>query len=271
MNMNRPYIGIVGIKNIDEGLITARIINAILGKRKILHQPQIGVQVTDRTLRGEVSESRRNPKVIEIPDIFAATLGVREDIFNVVHYTAKDPEFIYDSVCKIFQLGDMYGRGISRGLQLNGNFGKVTPEIISRIKIEYPELKVILQIQGDALVLMNNVQIVDELKKFNGLVDHTLIDPSGGKGQEMNVPAGIKLAKGIIENTSVGAALAGGLNFFNVGKIVHELRAGLGTDNFSIDAEGGLRDKIGEGYGNDDFNPRKAEDYFQNAVRAFEE
>lgn len=269
--MNRPYIGIVGIKNIEEGLITARIINAVLADRNILHQPQIGVQVTDRTLRGEITESRRNPKVAEIPDIFSAILGVRKYIFNVVHYTAKDPAFIYDSVCKIFQLGDMYEKNICRGLQLNGNFGKVTPEIIFRIKAEYPELKIILQIPGEALRAMSVDQVVGELVKFNDLVDYTLIDPSGGRGQEMNVQSGIQLAERIMENTSVGAALAGGLNFSNVERIVMELRQGLGTADFSIDAEGGLRDKVGEGYGNDDFNPRKAEDYFRNAVRAFEE
>ncbi len=269
--MNKPYIGIVGIKNIEEGLVTARIIDDILADGNILHQPQIGVQVTDRTLRGEITESRRNPKVVEIPDIFTSILGVRNDIFNVVHYTAKDSAFIHDSVCKIFQLGDMYEKNICRGLQLNGNFGKVTPEIISRIKASYPELKIILQIPGEALTAMSGAQVIGELVKFNGLADYTLIDPSGGRGQEMNVQSGIQLAEGIMENTFVGAALAGGLNFSNVGRVIRELREGLGTNNFSIDAEGGLRDKVGEGYGNDDFNPKKAEDYFRNAVRAFEE
>ncbi|MDE2020757.1 MAG: hypothetical protein KGJ13_10510, partial [Patescibacteria group bacterium] len=199
-----------------------------------------------------------------------AALELNEDIFTVVHFTSKVPDVIYDSVVKIMRLGGMYEKGLCKGLQVNNNFGKITPGIMAGIKATYPKLKIILQIQEDALAVMDTDQIIAELKRFNDIADYTLVDPSGGKGQEMDVRSGIRLANAIRKNTNIGAALAGGLSQSNIERIVQELAAGLGTDNFSIDAEGGLRDRIGEGYGNDIFNPQKAGGYFRGAVEAFD-
>ena len=269
-----PYIGIVGLKDPEEAFKVAGMVHVVLGAKditkKFTHHVQIGVQVTDKTLRGKVTESRRNPKVADIPEMFRTALSFRDDFFTVVHYTPKNYESILDSVRKIMSLDNMYKNGWCHGLQLNGCFGKMNRGTLSRVKGAYPDLKVILQIPGEALTSMKAVKIARKLKEFNDLADYALIDPSGGRGQEMDVESGLKVAKAILGQTGIDVAFAGGLKGSNVFDIVTRLREGLGHTNFSIDAEGGLRDKLGEGYGNDDFNLRKAEEYFRNAVRAFQ-
>lgn len=267
--MARPYIGIVGVKDMTEALMAATIVDLALQGAKIPHQPQIGVQVTDRTLRGEATESKRNPPVSEIPLIFAAALRVRRDILTVVHYTTKDPARLRGNVDAIMNLGDMYASGLCKGLQLNQVFGNLDPENLAHILEVYPDLQIILQVPKGALKSMSVDGIIAELKKFDGLANYALIDPSGGCGEEMDVDAGITLAAAIMEKTAVAPALAGGLTGDNVGDIIPRIRKGLGTDLFSVDAERGLRDKLGEGYGNDRFNPVKTEWYSRNTVAAF--
>jgi len=270
----RPYIGIVGLKNEDEVFRTAGMVHVALGARektqKLIHLVQIGVQVTDRTLRGEVTESRRNPKVADIPGMFRTAMSFREDFFTVVHYTSKNHDLIFESVRKILGLEDMYKNGWCHGIQLNGCFGKIKPEVLSGIKDAYPDLKIILQLNGGVLESMNEPEIARELVKFGGLTDYVLIDPSGGRGQKLDVGLSLEVAKEILYITNrVAVAFAGGLRGSNVFGVVNRLRGGLRKKDFSIDAEGGLRDKVGEGYGNDNFNLCKAESYFKEAVRAF--
>lgn len=62
---------------------------------------------------------------------------------------------------------------------------------------------------------------------------------------------------------------AGGLTGDNVWSRVHSLRRALGTTNFCIDAEGGLRDKITDAYGDDLLNPEKVSHYVSNAFQAY--
>jgi phosphoribosylanthranilate isomerase len=155
------------------------------------------------------------------------------------------------------------------GIQLNGVFGTITPEVLAGIRAKYPRLEIILQIHQKALDSMLVKEIIAKLKDFDELVDCVLIDPSGGRGEEMDVAHAGILGNLILNHTLISVGFAGGLKGDNVGRIVGELRRRLGTSNFSIDAEGGLRDRVGEGYGNDKFNAVKAYKYFQNATEAF--
>ncbi|MBI2063867.1 MAG: hypothetical protein HYT65_02650 [Candidatus Yanofskybacteria bacterium] len=267
--MSKPYIGVVGVKNIKEAFQVADMLREAMSGRPDTHLAQVGVQVTTRTLHGEITESRRNPIVSEIPEIFKAAVSIKANVFPVVHFTTREHEKIPQFVDKILQLSNGYLAQHDFGLQLNGAFGKIAPEALASIRSKYPRLKLILQLHRKVLDTMPITDIVTHLKEMETLIDYVLIDPSGGRGEEMDVSAGAFLAKQIINQTPIAVGFAGGLRGDNVAKIVGELRNKLGMNNFSIDAEGGLRDKVGEGYGNDDFNIKKAQKYFINAVQAF--
>lgn len=278
--MVRPYIGIVGVKNVSESIAAADAIKGALAGKQLIHVPQLGAQVTRTTLEGgQSSTSRRNPVVTDIPMMFRTARRMVPELFTVVHFTPKDPAIVAESVRKIFTMEDMYEMGTCRGLQLNGQFGKITPDILAEVKSEFPELSIILQLHGSVLEKRPRQDIVDELFQLSHSIEYVLIDPSGGRGQEMDVAAGAELASKILYevpaygtrgNLPIQVGLAGGLHGGNVGRIVGILRRLVGTP-VSIDAEGGLRDKVGEGYGNDDFNIRKAEKYFSEAIGAFSE
>ncbi|MBI2035688.1 MAG: hypothetical protein HYT12_03330 [Candidatus Liptonbacteria bacterium] len=264
-----PYIGIVGVKNIEEAISASASIHYVLNNFPISHRGQVGVQVTTRTLRGEKTESKRNPVVTDIPEIFRAALATRDDIFTAVHFTTREYPALYDSVCKIFDMENMYADNICRGLQLNMQFGNLHYGMMEKIRIRYPELQIIMQLHRTALETMSHGAIVFGLKSYNNCIDYVLIDPSGGRGEELVPASCVSLAERIQEHNDLAIGFAGGFNQFNVARLVEEISGWLGSNDFSIDAESGLRNKLGVGYGNDTYSPKKALAFFHNAAATF--
>lgn len=266
-----PYIGIVGMSSISEMRdATLTIFNAMDKYIAVPHMGQVGVQVTDRTLQGELTHNWRCPKVVDISAMFREALAIKDDLFTVIHYTTKAPEVLFESVRKLFSNGDMYRDCLVGGLQLNGGFARTLPIELEKIHTAYPDVRIIQQLPHHMLYGMS----ADEIMKGIGLrekyLSYVLIDPSSGIGREMDVSFGIALAGWLLQGTGLAVGLAGGLRSENVGRMVRMIAAGLGMKDFSIDAEGGLRDKIDdEDYGHDLFNPDKADTYFLAAVREF--
>ncbi len=61
----------------------------------------------------------------------------------------------------------------------------------------------------------------------------------------------------------------GGFTGENIIPRSSELVKEIGNNGFSLDAEGGLRDKLSEDYGNDLYNPEKVRHYIQQAAKVF--
>lgn len=274
---SKPYIGITGVRNADEAAGAAPMILRALSDEtpRCGHRGEIGVQVTDRTLRGLPTANRRCPDVTDVPDMFKRVLECEREfrahgkIMTAIHYTTKEPKDLFRSVRYLLSIGDMYDKRLVRGLQLNGGFERTPLSELQEVRNAYPAIEIIQQIPVKVLNILSAEEITKELKAREEYLNYVLIDPSGGLGKEMDVAAGSVLARAIIENTSLAVGFAGGLKGGNIGHIICQIAAELGTKDFSIDAEGGLRDRIGEGYGNDLYNSDKANDYFLAAAKEF--
>ncbi|TSC89276.1 MAG: hypothetical protein G01um10143_657 [Parcubacteria group bacterium Gr01-1014_3] len=274
--MERPYIGIVGITSMFDAIWTAKMVQRVLCKTGYpLHAPQIGVQVTERSLRGEKNQNRRLPAIEEIWGIFDHAISYHKEIFTVIHFSAKNFAELKSSVDEIFEKMGGHDPQIVKGLQLNKVLTKITPDQMARIREKYPQLKIIIQMHKEFLTDFPINVMMHSVAKMEPYADHFLIDASGGTGTPLNPQLATFVAKNMLDFCSASKlGFAGGLNGKTVAKSLTEIKRRMGNKldgvRFSIDAEGGLRDKLGEGYGNDKYNRKKAEAYFMNAVKTFQ-
>jgi hypothetical protein len=266
----QPYIGIVGVTNPSEAVIAASIIEEYL-PRQHSHIGQIGVQVNDKSLGCEVTPiNRRLPKVTHIPEMFDCASRIHDRVFNVIHFTTKKPDTLFESVRKLMSIGNMYTDRLCQGIQFNGGFDRVKKAELEKISDAYPDLKIIMQIPESDISSFRFEAIAHELGELEEYLDYVLIDPSGGLGKVMDVSRSVSLAKKIKAATiDLSLGFTGGFRGDNAQPIIFEIQELFGVRLFSVDAEGALRDRRGDGYGNDDFNGDKGIFFFKNAAAAF--
>lgn len=273
-NKAYPYVGAVGIRNRDEAVAVAEIMKN-LNYRRAGYFMQVGVQVTPRVINDAPKESnRRLPDNLgEVVDIFECTREILGDVLNVVHYSERDKTKIVERVEQIFDKTGIFSTNLCRAIQLNGYLNEIKIGDLERIKKNYHQLKIIMQINSDMMRICDcdgTSEIVRKLLSISRFIDYVLIDPSSGEGRKMKIWKSVKLAKGIKkEIPGLGIGFAGGLDWDNVNFTVLKIRQLFGSKNFSIDSETGLRDRVGDGYGNDDLNIEKVEQYLRNALMAF--
>lgn len=95
-----------------------------------------------------------------------------------------------------------------------------------------------------------------------------MIDPSGGNEFEFDLNFSSEFYQRFKEKLpSIVVGFAGGLNGENVCFRVNSLKRKLGTLDFSIDAEGGLRDKLSPAYGDDLLKLTKVSSYISKVLR----
>lgn len=271
---SRPYIGMAGIKNTDEVIRISEFVSefsAVIANMRV----QIGVQVSPKVINGlDCGGNLRLPaNLFEVRRIFEQSIIRIPNVFNVVHYHDNDKSKMIERVSEMFGYTRIFEEGLCQGIQFNGFLSHLDYRIIRSLMSEFPGLEVILQINmGDIGDFSENQinSIIQKIIPISEFISYTFIDGSGGEGIPMDIGKSAYLALRInraLPNMAIG--FAGGINDDNVEFIVRKLAQELRDDNFSIDCESGIRDKIGEGYGNDIFNPEKAERFFCNAIKAF--
>lgn len=175
----------------------------------------------------------------------------------MLHYNSREYDTLADQIRSLFE--GIYQENLCRALQLN----VVWPPLdeMKKIKETFPKMEIVLQVSRSMLgeaVAHTTKQIVC----YRDYVAHVLVDPLGGRGLAFNADEAGALYHTLHEampQTTIG--FAGGLTGENVASRVEEIRAKTGTSDFSIDAEGGLRDKRSQAYGDDDLNLQKVQHY----------
>lgn len=253
----RPYVGITGPVTVDE----VKAITQEFGKAgyRMLsdHWPMIGFLVSLKTLSRQPTSNRRYPSIDALPGLLAQAA----DTFTMIHYNSREQQTLVEQVHSVFK--GIYGQ-LCSAVQLNIPWPDTKQ--VSAIKNEFPGMDIVFQASHAAMEGMTPAEIVKKILKYGSSINYVLIDPSGGRGLEFNIESSARLYKELFNKTTgLTAGFAGGFTGANVADRVNEIKARIDSEFFCIDAEGGLRDKITDTYGDDVLNMKKVRAYLTAA------
>ena len=243
----KPYIGITGF--MSRGEIELALAVLPRGTDQLV---MVGVLASSKTLRGIPNRwLHRYPLMAELAGIFPAG----RNTLNLIHFNTKDRESLFVDMCHVQALAGSY----CHGFQLN----IVWPDkgTLTRYRDHAPRGRntIVLQCGEKALEEIDRTpaKLVKRVREYEGLIDYVLIDPSGGLGLEFDEMFAHNCLFALSRDgpESIGVGIAGGLHADNIARL-HGL---LGAFEFSIDAEGRLRDK------DDNLNIAAAQAYLQAA------
>jgi phosphoribosylanthranilate isomerase len=212
-------------------------------------------------------------------------ISSEDKVLNMVHYHTKEKQTLAEQVFKIFTSAanhfiphmsvlhmpgsaGIYNLGLCRALQMNVRFPPV--EEVAKIKNRFPEMLIVFQANKGAMKNKTPMEFAQRTAEYGRSIDYVLIDPSGGKGQPFEIEHSVNMFRELNEKLPyLTIGFAGGFNGENVEAVVRELIQKTGTTEFCIDAEGGLRDKLSDAWGDDVLNFDKSGAYLQGAGKGF--
>ncbi len=262
----KPYIGVSGI---NSPYIAQKVAGAFQESgldTSPTRQGMVGILTSPETTIGE-SRGGRYPQIEKIRSLLEVTRPVA---FNTLHHFSPRAEGIADQVASILWNDSLYADDICRGVQLNARWPLVRDLI--QLKSDFPELKVILQI-GPRILQNDPVDVIgSKFSQYRGLIDYALIDPSGGVGQFFSINE-VAATYTALKNANPDATLgfAGGLHSGNVVARCWELFQMTASNDFSIDAENGLRVKSRKHRITADLSPQRTRNYILSAADYFKE
>jgi phosphoribosylanthranilate isomerase len=254
----RPYVGVTGLTTVEETKNVCNLFHRAGYGLDNPHLPMIGFLVSYKTLNQEETKNRRYPAIKSLDSLLKEAQG---KVFTTIHYNTKETDTLAIQIKKIFE--GIYEENLCRGLQLNIPWPKITE--VEEIKDKYPEMKIIFQASKKMLIEYDPKDIARRISQYGKLLDYCLIDPSGGNGEpfDLDKSASIYFATNKrCPNLTIG--FAGGLNGDFIKEKVNYLNSVIGHNNFSIDSEGGLRNKLSDQYGDDLLNLEKIKLYLEN-------
>ncbi|MEK6950347.1 MAG: hypothetical protein AABX13_01335 [Nanoarchaeota archaeon] len=255
----KAYVGITGPANIPETRAICKEFSEAGYSRDSPHIPMLGFLVSYKTLNGQTTQNRRYPPANSLPDLLRATGG---QVLTMVHYNSREIDTLSQQVAQIFD--DVYDKSWCRALQLN----IVWPDLgqVARIREQYPEMQIVFQASLKAMEGKTPNQIAQKIKEYQDLISYVLIDPSGGRGRPFDLESSVAIYSELKEQClDLTIGFAGGFTGENLAPRLREILQQIKANDFCIDAEGGLRDKITSAYGDDLLNIEKVRGYLQSA------
>ncbi|MBI2582289.1 hypothetical protein HYV87_04160 [Candidatus Woesearchaeota archaeon] len=238
------YVGITGFKEdrevrtVAEQFLEHGFLGPEAGHTAKYHVPMFGFLCSSKRLADRRSQGEQSPRA-EVLDCLARYTP--HGAIPMIHYFTENRKALAEEVKRVFSIGDMYEKDYCRAVQINMEWPDT--DQIEAIRKEFPEMDVVLQLPKEAL--KDSQRAIE----YGDLVQYCLIDPSGGKGQEISDEhlGLVKILHDSMPNTRIG--VAGGLNGDNVREIMKKVYDAIG-DFFCIDAQGQLRtdDKTGLHY-----------------------
>ncbi|MBU6370684.1 MAG: hypothetical protein KGH93_01430 [Patescibacteria group bacterium] len=252
----KPYIGITGF-------MLKREVDACLevfpeNEKCLL---MVGVLASWKTVRNIRNKyPNRYPDMHGISDIFPDSAHT----LNLIHYNTDDPETLDQ---QLTVLEHSWGGEHLHGFQLNIPWpdpGSIEKYVKGHIERRGRLPSIVLQVGGYAFTMIGNSpkRLAEKIGEYDILVDTVLLDPSGGKGQLLDVDR----MRGHLEalsakNMQIGLGIAGGLSAETLDAVALLAKE---FPRLSIDAEGRLRNK------DDGLDLALAGAYVRKALRLFE-
>lgn len=252
---NKPYIGVTGFMTRKE---VSEILNYLPKGFLDNFLFMVGVLVSSKTMYGGMNKySYKYPEIGNVKEIFLDRVG----LLNLIHFCTDDAE---DGVKLLSQMKEvtLLGGVNCHGLQLNVSWPD--SEIIRMYKEDFQDKVVVLQIGASAMNVINNDsrEFREKILSYESVVDYILIDPSGGRGMELDTEECFSYMNSV-RGLNFGVGIAGGLSPSNVRNIVGDVLDKY-RNWFNVDAEGQLRNKDGK------LNIEIASNYVYNVYESFD-
>lgn len=238
MKKTGPYVGITGFMTLREVVHCNNVFceaaraagDHVVANLKFM----VGVLISPKTLAGTTNKwPNRYPPVAQIPEIVSMRAP---HVLHTVHYNTDDPATIDEQIERVIGLAP----SSIDAVQLNIRWAN--PVKLQRLRRRHPDLRLILQIGAGALADVHEpgeIFLGEALRAYDGVVDDFLVDPSGGKGQALDVWHAFACVADSEIPHAMQPNIAGGFNAGNVYKakgLMRRLRRPVG-----LDAEGQLR------------------------------
>lgn len=255
-----PYIGITGLteeQQVEELVSYAEEIGI---QDSDSHDLMIGFLASDEVLyNGKEAGDDRYVYRDRLPRLMRLC---GDDVFPTIHYNTDNREELVPEVRYITRIANLYEEAVG-AVQMNMAWPLV--QAIEELDETRPDLGVILSVSqytaGDMPVDELAATVAEEYPD----VEYALIDPSWGKGEEMNVERSVETYRRMREEGFDGViGFAGGLSGENVEDVVGRLVEETGTTDFAIDAQGNLR--TGDGGKESELDMEKAKRYLDGAA-----
>ncbi len=264
--ISKNYVGVSGVASVEEAKEVVRLAKKAGFSVKSGHILMIGLQASYNSLNyGLSAGNMRVPHLDMLSPILSTAKG---DAFTTIHYYTKWPERLVDELAVLLRHNGIYEAGLLGGVQINGVWP--TKHQILEINNMFPHIKIILQMSKMVTGGLTDAQVAEKLAGEYENVDYILLDSSYGRGIEFDQEGVASMYKTLRDGgVRSGIVIAGGLTGANVGEKARWLREALRSTDFSIDSESGLRDRLGEGYGNDVLNLEKVKRYLDESANVF--
>lgn len=260
----KPYIGITGITEPNQAHILANCFKQYLPEDSS-HIGMAGYLVSEKMLHGIPETNQRFPSFDSLSSLLRITASSG---LNTIHYRTSNKEGLASQIVEVFKKDNIYEDDLCRTVQLNLRYPN--HEELLKVKDQLPKLDIIFLISGRMMRRNNTYQLGKHLERYQELADYILIDPSGGRGvsfDERDIKPYFDLAKIVFPNAPI--ILAGGFNPENVIQRVYQTSRLLQTEEFGIDAESGLRDRVGRRWFDDVLNTQKVANYLEQSAAFF--
>lgn len=220
-----PYVGVTGFMSCAEVTEALAIV-----PRESARRLMVGVLMSSKTLLGQTNKwSGRYPKKEAIANILVDDPRV----LNLIHYNTDDPETLCVQLAEITELS---GPNLD-GFQLNIAWPPISQ--IKNWREMYPDQFILLQIGDGAMAQAASMeQFAKLVDAYVPVIDAILIDPSGGKGELLDVSKGAEYLRSVRVHSTLGLGIAGGLGpetLAILNPLIQEF------PELSVDAEGRLR------------------------------
>lgn len=257
----KPYVGITGPVSVDETRDICKEFSDSGYSMSGEHIPMLGFLVSYKTLSGRIVSNRRYPPAREVPELLKATKG---KVLTMIHYNSKMVSSLSEQVDYLFK--GIYSTGLCRAMQLNIPWPDT--DQVGEIMKKHPEMQIVLQLSQKAMDGKTPQQVAKGVKRYGSSISYTLIDPSGGRGIPFDLEHSVDVfseVKSQCPDLMIG--FAGGFDGTNVAPRLKDIIQQTGEKEFCIDAEGGLRDKVSDAYGDDILNMNKVRAYLQESSK----
>lgn len=228
--MERPYIGITGITTRTEALQVADAFHdCSLEAPNTRYDGMAGFLVSLSSLNNRGHSQPKFANVGNLPELFAA---IDQKALNSVHYHSPEPSTIHYQLSNWFKFLKAK-EALPQILQLNTAWPST--DEIQKLRSDYPDLKIVIQIRRRNLD-------AGTIKQYAGMVDYVLLDQSGGRGRTLN-PTDFAQTYQTVRTELPDATIifAGGLSATNVNDKIEAIRQVTGPEKFGLDAETELR------------------------------